>query len=74
MTLQEWVRKTGTYQEVGTMLGVSRHAVRWWITRQGRPKIETALYIVKCAQGDLTLDEVFNSTVPVKPRRGSKRG
>lgn len=56
--LAAWIHKYSVAL-LASELGVTRHAVRYWLRGQCRPSIETAMQIVELSKGKLKLTDVL---------------
>lgn len=66
-----WVSAHGGAEKLAKELGVTAHAVRWWLRRQGWPNVKVMIEIVRLSKGKLSFNDIIAAC---KPRTTVKRG
>jgi len=66
---QDWVASEGGSFPVSKKLGVTHVAVKAWLNRKGWPKVKNIIDLIKLSKGQLTFDNIIESTRPKANRK-----
>lgn len=63
---ERWVLEFGGSYSLSKALGVHHVTVATWIGKRSRPNMETALRILKLADGAITMDDLMEGTASAR--------
>lgn len=66
---QNWLENYGGPEKLARKLGVTVYVVNRWKRRAGWPKVENLIEIQKLSKGELTLEQIIESTRPNTKKR-----
>lgn len=67
---RKWVVNSGGAEGVARALGVTSHAVRFWLRRKGYPTIDTMRAIVKRSKGQVDYHDIIEACTPLDAKGG----